>query len=61
MSTVWEYTDGCDKQYMCDLYIYLTILSSYSYGIIMHCAINSPGNGKNVVDGINATYKVYLK
>ena len=34
---------------------------SYSYGIIMDIAINAPGHGKNVVDGINATYKCYLK
>ena len=27
----------------------------------MDRAINSPGHGKNAVDGINATYKRYLK
>ena len=34
---------------------------SYSYGIIMDHTINAPGNGKNVVDELNATYKRYLK
>ena len=29
MSTVWEDTDGCENQHMCDLVIYLmTVLSS---------------------------------
>ena len=27
----------------------------------MDLAINAPGHGNNVVDGINATYKRYLK
>ena len=38
----------------------MTVLS-YSYGIIMDRAINAPRNGKNVVDGLNATGKHYLK
>ena len=38
----------------------MTVLSS-SYGIIMDHAINAPGHGKNVVDGINTTDKPYLK
>ena len=38
----------------------MTVLSS-SYGIIMYHAINASSHGKNVVDGINATDKHYLK
>ena len=38
----------------------MTVLSS-SYGIIMNCAINSPGHGKNIVDGLNSTDKRYLR
>ena len=38
----------------------ITVLSSL-YGIIMDREIKVPGNGKNVVDGINATDKHYLK
>ena len=38
----------------------MTVLSS-SYGIIMDMVINAPSNGNNVVDGINATAKFYLK
>ena len=38
----------------------MTVLS-YSYGIIMDLAINVPGHGKNVIDGLNATEKSYLR
>ena len=38
----------------------MTVLSS-SYGIIMVSAINAPGHGNNVVYGLNATEKLYLK
>ena len=38
----------------------MNVLSS-SYGIIMDRVINAPGHGKNVLDGLNATYKRYLK
>ena len=61
MSTVWEYTDGCAKQYRCDLDIYLISVLSYLYGIIMERARNAPGHGNNAVNRINATEKLYLK
>ena len=61
MSTIWEDTDVCTKQYMCALAIYLMTVLSYSYGIIMDHAINAPGHGNNVVDGLNAMDKIYLK
>ena len=61
MSTVWEDIDGCTKQYMCDLAIYLMTMLSSSYDIITDCAINAPGHIKNVVDVINTTEKHYLK
>ena len=61
MSTVWEYTNGCAQKYRCDLSIYLMYVLSSSYVITMDRTINTPGNGKNVVDGLNVTYKPYLK
>ena len=36
-------------------------VSSSSYGITMDRAINAPDHGNNVVDGLNAIYKLYLK
>ena len=61
MSTVWEENDGCAKKYRCDLAVYLMPVLSYSYGIIMDCAINAPGHRNNVIYGLNATDKCYLK
>ena len=61
MSTVWEDTYGCAKQYMCALAIYLMIVLSSSYGIIIDSAINAPVYGNNVVDGLNETYKRCVK
>ena len=60
-SILWEDTNGCAKQYMCALAIYLMTVFSSSYSIIMDRAVNSPGLVKRVVDGINATYKGCLK
>ena len=61
MSVVWEDTAGCAKQYVCALSKYLITLLSCSYGIIVDRAINAPGHRNNVVDGLNATYRGYLK
>ena len=61
LSIVWKDTCGYTKQYKCDLTIYLMTLFSYLYGIIMNHEINAPVNVKNVVGGINATNKRYLK
>ena len=61
MSKVWEDTNRCAKQYMCDLAIYVMTMLSYSYDITIDCVINSPVHGKNAVGGINETEKTYLK
>ena len=61
ISKLWEDTDGYANQYRCDLGIYLITVLSSSYGIIMYREINAPDHGNNVVDGINATDKLYLK
>ena len=41
--------------------IYLINLLSSLYGIIIGCTIIAPGHVNNVVGGINATDKHYLK
>ena len=61
MSTVWEGKNGCDKQYMGDLAIYLMTVLLYSYGIIMDRIINAPVHVKNFVDVLNSRDKSYLK
>ena len=61
ISTVWEDTDGCAKEYRCVLDIYLmTVLSSSNFIITYH-SINTPGHVNNVGDVLNATDKRYLK
>ena len=47
--------------HVCFRYIYLITLLTYLCGIITNLAINAPIHGKNVVDGLNATDKCYLK
>ena len=61
MSTVWEETNGCDNQYMCALDMYLMTVLSSLYGVIMDREINALVQGNNVVNGLNATEKRYLK
>ena len=41
--------------------IYLLTLLLSLYGIITDVEINAPGPGNNFVDGLDATYKHYLK
>ena len=50
ISTVWEDTNGCAKEYMCALDIYLMSVLSYSYGIIIYRSINAKGHLNNVFD-----------
>ena len=60
MSTIWEDTDGCAKQYICDLAIHLITMISSSCVIIIYLEINALGHGNNFY-GLNATEKHYLK
>ena len=62
MSTVWENTDGCAKQYMCTLDIYLMTVLSSSYVIIMDRAINAPCHGKMLLmDSMQRTNVIWSK
>ena len=61
MSIVWEDTDGCANQYRFYLFIYLMTVLLSSYAIIMDHEINAPYHVNNVVDGLNANDKHYLK
>ena len=49
MSTLWEDTNICVKEYSCALAIYLMNVLLSSYGIIMDHTIDAPVHGKNVV------------
>ena len=57
---MWDQTDGCAKQYRCSIAYYLMYFLSKSYQIILDRDIDTPGHGKDVVDGFNAVQKRYL-
>ena len=57
---IWENTDGCAEQYRCASTLYLISVISKFYSIIIDQGISAPGNGKEVVDGINSVDKHYI-
>ena len=46
---------------MCYLAMYLINSLSSSYGIIMDRAFNAPGQGNNVVDGLNEKWSLLVR
>ena len=57
---MWDQTDGCAKQYRCSIAYYLMSYLSTSYHIVLDRAVDTPGHGKDVVNGFNAVQKIYL-
>ena len=57
---MWDQTDGCAKQYRCSIAYYLISYLSKSYQIVIDRAVDTPGHGKDVVDGFNDVQKRYL-
>ena len=51
---------GCAKQYRCSIAYYLMYYLSESYQIVLDRAVDTPGHGKDVLDGFNAVQKLYL-
>ena len=60
LSTIWENTYGCTKQYRCAYVLYIMSVMSPCYFIIIDQGISAPGNGKEVVDELNAIDKRYI-
>ena len=60
LSTIWENTDGCAKQYICAFSLYLMSVMSQCYFIIIDRGISTPYHGKEVVDVINDVDKRYI-
>ena len=52
---MWDQTDGCAKQYGCYISYYMMSYLSESYQIVLGRAVYTPGHGKYVVDGFNAS------
>ena len=51
----WENKYGCSDQYICATELYLLSMFSHEYNIVIYCGVGSPGHGKDVVDGLDAT------
>ena len=51
----------CAKQYICALVVYSVTIFLLKLKIIIDRAIGAPDHGKDVVGGLNARYKRYLR
>ena len=60
LSTRWENTDVCDDHNRCATSLYLFLILSQSFHIIIYCGISAPGHGREVVDGLIATDKIFI-
>ena len=60
LSAIWENTDGCPEQYICASALYRMSVMSQCYSVIIYHGISAPGNGKEVVDGLNSIDKRYI-
>ena len=54
---MWDQTDGCANQCRCSIAYYLMSYLSTSYQIVLDRAVDTPGHGKDVVDGFSAVQK----
>jgi hypothetical protein len=59
--TMFDNTDGCAKQYRCATAIHLLSMLATEFNITINRSVGAPGHGKDLVDGLNACDKQYLK
>ena len=57
---MYDTNDGCACQYRCSKVFYILSVIVAGRRILIDQAIDSPGYGKGVVDGLNATGKGYI-
>ena len=57
LTIMWYHIDFGPNQYHCESDMYLLSCIALEFTIIIDRAVGAPGNGKNVVDGLNARYK----
>jgi hypothetical protein len=60
-STIMEDTDGCAKQYRSATALYLLSMLALQFNVVIDRAVGAPGHGKDVVDGLNAVDKRFLR
>ena len=57
---MWDQAYVSTKQYMCLIAQYLMYFLSKSCQIVLDGSVDTPGHGKDVVDGFNDVQKLYL-
>ena len=60
MSNTWVNTDGCVEQYCCETSLYLLSMLTNAYNIIIYRSVGDPGHGRDVIDGLNDTHKIFI-
>ena len=60
LSKIWENTDSCAEQCRCTTALYLMSVMYQCYSIIIDGGISAPGNGKEVVNGLNYFDRRYI-
>ena len=61
LTSTWDHTNGCTKQYHCASAIYILSCHDLEISITIDRSEVSPGHGKDVVDGRGDRYKWMLK
>ena len=56
-SNIWDNIDGCAEYY---IFVTALYLLSMFFNIIIDHGISAPGYDREVVDGLNATYKRFI-
>ena len=59
--TMFDNTDSCAKQYRCATAIHLLSMLAVEFNTAINRSVGAPGHGKDLVDGLNACDKQYLK
>ena len=59
-STILENKYGCAEHYRCDTSLYLFSILFQSFNIIIYRGISAKGHGREVVDGLNDTDKMFI-
>jgi hypothetical protein len=58
---MFDNIDGCAKQYNCATAVHLLSMLSVKHNITIKQAVAAPGHGKDLIDGLNAVDKMFLK
>ena len=61
MWSIYNLTDGCTKQHRCAKALYLLSGLAVEFQVPIDRQVDASGHGKDVVDGLNAQDKVFLR